>query len=183
MRDSNPTTAIILYVTEMSQTIERSHNMQTLHAIINLWNFDRYRIRLVVGGDKLDYDLKDGSPEASTLETKLFFNSIWYHIQKKDIDSWSVIYKKNSFYIPPWTHFRIHANAIQILSGEYSNTVNNLEREKFREVSSMRESNEGRPRCNICPTKHKKTSFCLCVDDFGIKYHSTNNADRILNAF
>ena len=30
-------------------------------------------------------------------------------------------------------------------------------------------------------TKHEK-KFCLCVDDFGIKYHSTDDADHKLNA-
>ena len=29
--------------------------------------------------------------------------------------------------------------------------------------------------------KTRKTKFCLCVDDFGIKYHSTDDADHIIN--
>ena len=28
--------------------------------------------------------------------------------------------------------------------------------------------------------KIRKTKFCLCVDDFGIKYHSTDDADHII---
>ena len=34
----------------------------------------------------------------------------------------------------------------------------------------------------IFPHKTQKIKFCLCVDDFGIKYHSTDNADHILNS-
>ena len=37
---------------------------------------DKYRIRLVVGGEKLDYALKDGSPADYMLETKLLVNIV-----------------------------------------------------------------------------------------------------------
>lgn len=35
-----------------------------------------WRVRLVVGGDKLDYEFDVGSPAASLLETKLLINSV-----------------------------------------------------------------------------------------------------------
>ena len=35
-----------------------------------------YRVRLTVGGDRLDYDRDDASPGASLLETKLLLNSV-----------------------------------------------------------------------------------------------------------
>ena len=28
----------------------------------------------------------------------------------------------------------------------------------------------------------RKTTFCLCVDDFGVKYYSTDDANHLLNA-
>ena len=31
------------------------------------------------------------------------------------------------------------------------------------------------------PTKKLKTDLCFCVDDFGIKYHSTDYLDHIIN--
>ena len=34
----------------------------------------------------------------------------------------------------------------------------------------------------IYPHKTRKTRFCLCVDDFGRKYCSTDDADYIINA-
>ena len=37
---------------------------------------DKYRIRLVVGGDRLEYEADTGSPAASMLETKLLVNSV-----------------------------------------------------------------------------------------------------------
>ena len=43
---------------------------------------DPYCIRLVVGGDKLDYDSDAGSPAASLLETKLLLNSVISDAQK-----------------------------------------------------------------------------------------------------
>ena len=43
---------------------------------------DPYRIRLVVGGDKLEYDSDAGSPAASLLETKLLLNSVISDAQK-----------------------------------------------------------------------------------------------------
>ena len=36
------------------------------------------------------------------------------------------------------------------------------------------------PVCGI--TKQKKTKFCLCVDDFRVKYFSKDNADHLLTA-
>ena len=30
--------------------------------------------------------------------------------------------------------------------------------------------------------KTRKTRFCLCVDDFGVKYFSVQDADHLLNA-
>ena len=37
---------------------------------------EEWRIRIVVGGDKLDYEFDSGSPAANMLETKLLFNSV-----------------------------------------------------------------------------------------------------------
>ena len=37
---------------------------------------EEWRIRIVVGGDKLTYDRDTGSPAANMLETKLLFNSV-----------------------------------------------------------------------------------------------------------
>ena len=37
---------------------------------------EKYRVRLTVGGDKLDYDFDATSPIASLIETKLLLNSV-----------------------------------------------------------------------------------------------------------
>ena len=37
---------------------------------------EKYRIRLVAGGDKLEYDGDPGAPAASLIETKLMINSV-----------------------------------------------------------------------------------------------------------
>ena len=68
MQESNPRTALISYITKISQMIEIPP-MQTLYVI-----YDRYQyiIRLVVGREKPYYDLNTGSLEASMLETNLF---------------------------------------------------------------------------------------------------------------
>ena len=50
--------------------------MQTVYAITDLWKVVKYRISLVLGGDKLDYALDAGSPAASMLETKLLVKSV-----------------------------------------------------------------------------------------------------------
>ena len=34
----------------------------------------------------------------------------------------------------------------------------------------------------IFPHKKRKTTFCLCVDNFGITYHSTDDVDHILHS-
>ena len=42
-----------------------------------------WRVRLVVGGDKLEYEFDSGSPAASLLETKLLLNSVISDAKKR----------------------------------------------------------------------------------------------------
>ena len=37
---------------------------------------EQWRIRLVVGGDKLEYEFDSGSPTTDLTETKILFNSV-----------------------------------------------------------------------------------------------------------
>ena len=47
-----------------------------------------WRVRLVVGGDKLTCNNDAGSPAASLLETKLLINSVMSDAQKLDLRGW-----------------------------------------------------------------------------------------------
>ena len=40
-----------------------------------------WRVRIVIGGDKLPYDSDSGSPAADMLETKILFNSVMSDIK------------------------------------------------------------------------------------------------------
>ena len=82
---------------------------------------DQYIISLLVGGDKLDYALDEGSPTAPMLDTKLLVNSvISYAIEGSQLISCDLKY---FFFMYHHGYIRIHANPIQVPPRGHSNRV------------------------------------------------------------
>ena len=161
-------------------------------------------ICLVVGGDKLDYALDAGSPAASMLETKFLVNSV---ISDAKEGSRLMICDLKDFFLCttmdtsqymqiPYNYFlediRIRYNLKEKVSRgfiyvrikrvmyglnqaailTYDQIVKHLKTHGYYPVIG---SNE------IFSHKTQKTNY-VYVDDFGIKYHSTEDADHILNS-
>ena len=167
---------------------------------------EMYRIRLVVGGDKLTYDGDAGAPAASLLETKLMINSVisdaksgarFMSCDQTDFflatpmqkpKCMRIVYK----YIPQ--HIREKYNLDSKLAADghiyikikkgmhglkqapvlaFDNLVNNLSTHGYTPIF-----------ITIGLWKHstRRTTFCLCVDDFGVKYFSKADADHLLTA-
>jgi hypothetical protein len=165
-----------------------------------------YRVRLTVGGDKLPYDDDSGSPAASLLETKLIINSTISDSRRgarflsadlkdhflaspmKQPEYMKIKYK----YFPAdirkkyelWKFVTADGYIyIRIKKGMYG--LKQAALLAYQHLVKQLAPYGYRP----CPYttglwKHdtRPTKFCLCVDDFGVKYFSKNDADHLLDA-
>ena len=167
---------------------------------------EKHRIRLTAGGDKLTFDVDAGAPAASLLETKLLINSVisdakhgakFLSCDLKDFflaspmekpEYMRILYK----YIPQdiRTMYNLDEKVapdghiyIRIKKGMYglkqaavlafNNLVNNLSNHGYSPVPNT---------IGIWQHATRKTKFCLCVDDFGVKYFSKEDADHLLSS-
>ena len=166
---------------------------------------EEWRIRLVVGGDKLDYDNDSGSPAASLLETKLLLNSVISDIAKnarfftcdlKDHFLASPMDKPEYMRIPTKCipqdimdrynlQEKVHKGYVyvKIKRGMYG-----LKQAAILAYNHLKNILKEYGYCPVTNTigiwKHdtRPTTFCLCVDDFGVKYHSQEDAEHLLSA-
>ena len=166
---------------------------------------ESHRIRITVGGDRLPYDDDAGSPAANLLETKILLNSTISDADKgarfmsadikdhflatpmENPEYMRVKYK----YIPIDIRRRYNLDAkvaendyiyIKIKKGmpglrqaallAYKHLKNSLQPYGYFPVPGT----VGLWAHEICLTK-----FCLCVDDFGIKYWSKEDANHLCN--
>ena len=165
-----------------------------------------YRVRITVGGDKLEYPDDAGSPAANLLETKILLNSVISDADKgarfmcADIkdhflatpmdhpEYMRVQYK----YIPNDIRHRYNLNSkvtsdgyiyIKIQKGmpglkqaailAYRHLKNCLEPFGYQPIPGT---------IGLWHHKSRPTKFCLCVDDFGIKYWSKEDAQHLCRA-
>lgn len=168
---------------------------------------DKWRVRLVVGGDKLDYTMDAGSPAASLIETKLLLNSVISDHKKHnsrfmtcDIkDFFLASPMRDAEYMRlPYKHFPsfiktkygidsiVHTDGyvyIKIKKGmyglkqaailAYDQLVKNLAQDGYEPCPLS---------VGIWKHKTRAIKFCLCVDDFGIKYNTVDDAEHLLQA-
>ena len=166
-----------------------------------------YRVRLTIGGDKLDYFDDTASPAASLLETKILINSVisdahhgarFLGIDIKDFFLLS--------YLPPdqKEYMRIHSryfddefrklyNITPIIAEdgyvycEIQRGMYGLKQAAILAYNQLKDnlSNHGYfPIPNSTGLwKHetRPTIFALCVDDFGVKYLSEDDANHLIN--
>jgi hypothetical protein len=162
-----------------------------------------YRVRLTVGGDKLRYDDDAGSPAASLLETKLIVNSTISDASKgarfacadlKDFFLASPMEKPEFMkikykYLPADIRTKYQLDTlvspdgyvyVKIKKGMYGLkqaailAYQNLVKLLAPHGYSPCPNTPGLWRHSTRPTK-----FCLCVDDFGIKYFSRADATHL----
>ena len=167
---------------------------------------EKWRIRLVVGGDKLDYDLDSGSPATDLTETKLLFNSVisdakngarFLSMDLKDVFLHTPMahpeYMKIPFkYFPNDIihrynlHTLVHSDGyvyIKIIKGMYG--LKQAAVLAYNNLSSLLLAAGYRPITNSQGMwKHisRQTIFCLCVDDFGVKYYSKEDIQHLKKA-
>ena len=164
------------------------------------------RVRLTVGGDKLSYDDDAGSPAASILETKIMLNSVisdakqgarFMGLDLKDFflaspmarpEFMRIHYKhfpqdiKEMYNIDDlkapddYVYVRIKRGMYglkqaAILAFEF--LVQNLSNYGYKPVPHS---------LSIWTHETRPISFCLCVDDFGIKYFNKEDAQHLLSS-
>ena len=165
-----------------------------------------WRVRLVVGGDKLPYDDDAGSPAASLIETKLLINSVisdaskgakFMSLDLKDFFLMSAmqspefmkIHKRN---FPPdiidyynlkdkianddYVYIKIKKGMYGLKQAAllgYEQLIQHLKPFGYYPIPHT----EG-----LWKHKSRKITFCLCVDDFGVKYFHQSDVEHLMSA-
>ena len=165
-----------------------------------------FRVRVVVGGDKLSFNDDAGSPATDLLETKLLLNSTisdsprgaffisadikdyFLGSNMKKPEFMKVHIRKFSPDIIQQYKLREKMDAnnyvyIRIIKGMYG-----LKQAAILAYTQLVQALDGHgyypepQTTGIWSHKTLKTKFCLCVDDFGIKVFSKEDAKHLLNA-
>ena len=163
-----------------------------------------HRIRITVGGDRLTYPFDTGSPAANLLETKLLLNSTISDAHRGSRFMSADL--KNFFLATPMardefmrvklqyfpadicTKYDLASKVapdgyvyIRIKKGMYG-----LKQAALLAYNHLKQSLASSGYAPIVGTAGlwahatRATKFCLCVDDFGIKYFSKDDADHLL---
>mmetsp|Transcript_11265 Transcript_11265/g.15885 ORF Transcript_11265/g.15885 Transcript_11265/m.15885 type:complete len:463 (+) Transcript_11265:115-1503(+) len=166
---------------------------------------EKWRVRLVVRGDRLSYNEDSGSPAATMLETKLLINSVIFEAWKGarflslDLKDFFVAtpmhrpefmkiplkyiptdimkrYNVKSLVIDGYIYVQINKGMYRLKQAAilaYNNLVSKLETYGYKPVFH-----------NLTIWTHTlcHTQFCLCVDDFGVKYYNKDDGNHLINS-
>ena len=165
---------------------------------------EKWRVRLVVGGDKLPYESDSGSPAANLLDTKILLNSVisqakdgarFLSCDLKDFFLASPMespeYMKIPYkYFPADIRKRYNLDAILHADGyiyckinkgmyglkqaailAYNKLSNHLKEAGYKQITGSN---------GMWKHTTNNITFCLCVDDFGVKYHTKEDATNFL---
>ena len=166
---------------------------------------EKWRIRIVVGGDKLPYDSDSGSPATNMLETKLLFNSVisdakegarfcsmdlkdmFLHTPMREPEYMKVPFK----YFPEDVrqkynlYSKVHNGFIyiKIKKGMYGLKQAALLAYEFLSAILTKAGYAPIPATlGLWRHMSKKTIFSLCVDDFGVKYYNKEDLQHLKQA-
>ena len=165
---------------------------------------EQYRVRITVGGDRLEYLDDAGSPAANLMETKLLVNSTisdakdGARFMSADIKDYFLAtpMKKSEYMKVQYKHIpediRKHYNlGDKVTSDNYiyiciKKGMYGLKQAAVLAYNQLKEKLQPQGYAPVAGTvgiwEHttRKTKFCLCVDDFGIKYFSKEDANHLL---
>ena len=164
---------------------------------------EKWRVCIVVGGDKLTYAFDTGSPAADIVETKLLFNSVisdaksgakfcsmdlkdmFLHTPMTDPEFMKVLYK----YFPHDIRKRYNLDSlvttdnfiyIKLIRGMYG--LKQAALLAYNILSNLLKNEGNFPIVSTSGLwKHttRKTLFCLCVDDFRVKYYNEDDLNHL----
>ena len=165
-----------------------------------------YRVRIVVGGDKLTYAEDAASPATDLLETKILLNSTISDASKGARFLSADL--KDFFLVSPMKtpeYMKVHISKfspdiiaqykleqLQDSNGYiYIKIKKGMYGLKQAAILAYLQLVKFLKKYDYYPETHciglwshctKRTKFCLCVDDFGVKYHSIADANHLLDA-
>ena len=165
---------------------------------------EQYRPRMVAGGDKLSYGDDPGSPAASLLETKLLLNSVISeaHLGARFLsadlkDFFLCSFMKTPEYmkipvkfIPDDIIKKYNIKALEHKGYVYVKIKRGMYGLKQAAWLAYEQLQEYLKPYGYLPDPNhqciwyhttRRTRFCLCVDDFGIKYCDKADAEHLLN--
>ena len=165
---------------------------------------DPYRVRIVVGGDQLSYNENAASPAASLLETKIILNSTISDAERgakfvtADIKDYFLAtpmsrpeYMKVLIKYFPDDIIKKYDLNKKVASDGYVYIKINKGMYSLKQAAILAYDQlvKKLKPFGYYPAPHtsglwkhesRKTRFCLCVDDFGIKSFSQNDTDHLL---
>ena len=169
---------------------------------------EKYQVQLTIGGDKLDYDNETASPTANLLDTKILINSTISDAKKNA--RFMTIDIKDCFLMSPLPpgereYMRIHSRYFDKEIRDLYNLHNKINQDgyvyceiqlgmyglKQAAILAYKLIQERLEPMGYYPInesnglwrhKTRKTIFALCVDDFGVKYHSKEDAQHLIDA-
>ena len=165
-----------------------------------------WRVRMVVGGNKLPFEDDPGSPAASLLETKILINSIiseahlgakfmsldlkdYFLMSTMENPEYMKIYKRN--FPPDIIKFYSLQNKISPTGYIFIRIKKGMYGLKQAALLGYQQLVEHLKPYGYEPIPHtdglwkhnaRKITFCLCVDDFGVKYFNKADVDHLINA-
>ena len=165
-----------------------------------------YRIRIVVGGDKLDCDIDAGAPATNLVEFKLLLNSVISESKRgakflscdiKDFFLASPMakprYMKMKFSIFPQDIIERYSLTTKVTPDGYIYIKINKGMYGLKEAAVLAYDQLSKffntygyhhvpGTAGVWTHKTKPTVFCLCVDDIALKYHSSDDLHHFLAA-
>ena len=165
---------------------------------------EKYRVRLTLGGDKLEYSDETAAPAANLLETKILVNSVisdavkgarFMSMDIKDFFLQSTLPEKeylriHSRYFTPYFRQLYNINEkinkdgyvyCEILKGMYGlKQAAILAYKKLKGVLGEAGYLQIDNTTGLWKHKTRKTVFALCVDDFGVKYFNKEDMDHLV---
>ena len=167
---------------------------------------EKYRVRMTIGGDKLEYQHETASPAASLIETKLLLNSVisnakdgarFFTMDLKDFFLQTVMDDPEFMRI----HKRYLTDEIkeEYQTEQYTSNDDYIYYKIKRGIYGLKQAARlaydllksrlkphGYSPNPICPSlwthNTRKTVFCLCVDDFGVKFYNKEDVDHLIQA-
>ena len=165
---------------------------------------EKYRVRVTIGGDQLEYPGDSSSPAASVLDSKIHINST---ISDAKNNARYLVMDITNFYLgTPMAYYQymriLAADIPQEVMDEYNFTVESdgyvyfevrrgMYGLKEAGIIAFRQLVQKLAPFGYSPMKYtpglwrhatRKTTFTLCVDDFGVKYFSKPDALHLIEA-
>lgn len=166
---------------------------------------EKFRVRLVVGGDKLTYEEDAGSPAASILETKLLINSVIS--EAKNGACFLSINLKDFFLASPMKNLKFMRIPLKYIPDDIIDMYN-LQNKIHNDFDYVRIKNGmyGLKQAAILAYEHliynfkpygytpiphtlrlwkhesHPITFCLFVGNFGVKYYNKKDVEHLISS-